>query len=80
MHTTSATSTSDHAAALVLAARAVQPEAKSFGDDVNEGYLLLHTAFTEALRDPAVTDPASLTQALRDRTRALAGWRALDGV
>jgi hypothetical protein len=55
----------EHAAALVRAARVVQPEARSFGEDINEGYLLLHAALADALRRRAVPDPKVLSQAVR---------------
>jgi L-alanine-DL-glutamate epimerase-like enolase superfamily enzyme len=65
-----------HALALVEAAREVQPEARSFGADANEGYLLLHAALTEALRRRSSADPKVLSEALRllaqDRAEAAA--------
>lgn len=68
----SPTLSAQHAAALVTAARAVQPEARSFGEDPNEGYLLLHEALSDALRQRAAPDPHALVRGLRSRARALA--------
>ena len=48
---------------LILAARRLQPEARSFGEDINEGYLLLHEALADALRGGA--DPAGFAETLR---------------
>jgi hypothetical protein len=64
---------SQHAAALVTAARAVQPEARSFGEDPNEGYLLLHATLRDALRRRAVADPSELARALRAYARDVLG-------
>jgi hypothetical protein len=55
----------EHAAALVVAAREVQTEARSFGEDINEGYLLLHAALADALRRRAAPDPKVLANSLR---------------
>lgn len=64
-HETRSTIAPAHAAALVTAARCVQPEARNFCEDVNEGYLLLHAALADALRRRAAPDPAVLSTALR---------------
>ena len=60
-----ATIAPEHATALVEAARAVQSEARSFGEDPNEGYLLLHAALADALRRRAAPDPETLVESLR---------------
>jgi hypothetical protein len=62
-----------HAAALVTAARAIQPEARSFAEDPNEGYLLLHAALRDALRRRAVADPHELARSLRAYARDVLG-------
>ncbi len=69
----SQTLSAQHAAALVTAARAVQPEARSFGEDPNEGYLLLHAALRDALRRRAVADPGELARSLRAYARDALG-------
>ena len=69
-HETTSTIAPEHAAALVEAARSVQPEARSFSDDVNEGYLLLHAALAGALRRREDADPAKLSAALRELAEA----------
>jgi hypothetical protein len=65
-----ATIAPEHATALVEAARAAQSEARSFGEDPNEGYLLLHAALTDALRRRAAPDPDVLVEALRSLAAA----------
>jgi hypothetical protein len=67
-----ATIAPEHATALVEAARAVQSEARSFGEDPNEGYLLLHAALADALRRRADPDPDSLAETLRSLAQAKA--------
>ena len=71
-HETTSTIDPEHAAALVTAARSVQPEARSFGEDPNEGYLLLHAALADALRRRDEADPAKLAAALRSLAEAKA--------
>jgi hypothetical protein len=69
-HETTSTIAPEHATALVEAARSVQSEARSFGEDVNEGYMLLHAALADALRRRDEADPAKLAAALRSLARA----------
>jgi hypothetical protein len=68
----SVTLTPEHATALVEAARVVQGEARSFGEDPNEGYLLLHAALADALRRRAEPDPDILAEILRSLAKAKA--------
>lgn len=65
MHSPSTTIAPAHATALVKAASALQAEARSFGEDANEGYMLLHAALADALKRRAIPDPRSLSDALR---------------
>jgi hypothetical protein len=67
-----ATIAPEHATALVEAAREVQSEARSFSEDPNEGYLLLHAALADALRRRAAPDPSVLAEALRSLAQAKA--------
>lgn len=71
-HETTSTIAPEHAAALVKAASSVQSEARSFGEDPNEGYLLLHAALADALRRRDEADPAKLSAAVRSLAQAKA--------
>lgn len=79
-HETTSTITPEHAAALVMAARSVQPEARSFGEDPNEGYLLLHEALADALRRRDDADPAKLSAAVRSLAEAKGSGETEDEV
>ena len=75
----------EHATALVEAARAVQSEARSFGEDPNEGYLFLHAALADALRRRTAPDarhpsrvPAFACEG-ESRPRPIAAARDLTG-
>jgi hypothetical protein len=58
---------SSRAAALVALGPALHAEAKSFTEDRNLSYSLVHEALTAAMFGAAEADPASLSRELRSR-------------
>lgn len=66
-HDAHTTDTASRAVRLVSLGPVLHAEARSFTDDANLSYSLVHEALTEALFGEGQDDPETLSQALRSR-------------